>query len=982
MPPQEPPLVERERDLASLVAALARPPAVVVVEGEPGAGKTRLVREALADRALAGRRRLLGYAVPARAPCPLGPVIEALAAVSRPPAQGLSPLTGVLRTVLPELAGILPPPPPVAPGEPRLLRHRLVRAAAELLGKLGPTVLVLEDLQWADEATVELLRMISARPPPELSVVLTRGFPADPPEPGPAADRIQLAPLSVPAAGRLAADSLGRTAAVPPELAERLHERSGGVPRAVHEDALLLRDLGLLRPLDGAWALVGGGEAGAVAPKAVAAEIVALAGSLGATGGAVLEAAAVLAGPAEPDLVAAVAGTGGEETAAALADAVRRGLLREDGGTVRPRHELARIALYASIPGYRRRELHGTAARELIRRGMVEQAVDHHRRAGDVRGWAASAEAVAAVAAATGSFGTARTHLREILQSDAVAPERWPELAIELGWATLADTALPDAALADTALPDTGPERTGPGDSGRNTETASLLAAALERGASPVQRGELLLLRAWLALESAGTGGEARDTAAALCAALEDLAPRPDLQAIAHALLATPNRQPGRDLPAQMASLERARTALSRTGDPMARAVVLTTAAHLLLTIGSPEAWAAVAALPARGGRPDVDVRLVRGLADLAEAALHLGHYPRSLELVERGLAAGVRSYDARLRATAARARWAMGDTGFTRQARGPADEPPAGEPPSDGPPASRLLPAQVRTGQGRLDDARRALRAVAEDALGIGELAIAAHAAADVNRVALTAGRRRLGHALAGRVLEEVARKQVWVLAAPLLPFAPLDLLSAALPWYRGALADRDVPLARAALVFAEARLNERDGDMALAWKGYESARRGYAALPDPRMAAHACAAEARSRISAGQAPDAGLLRDTWSTFTGLGLTWDADRVKELMRETGLPVPHRRGRPGYGNRLSPREREIADLAASGHTNRDIAADLCISDRTVKYHLTNAMRKLEVNGRRELRDALEPEGPGDGAHVCRCGRCGRRLNLS
>ncbi|MFI0352247.1 ATP-binding protein [Actinomadura sp. 9N407] len=957
MPPRDSPLVERERDLASLVAALARPPAIVVVEGECGVGKTRLVREALADRRLAGRQRLLGCAVPMAAPCPLGPVIEALATASGPPVQRLSELTGVLRTVLPDLAGILPPAPPLLV-EPRLFRHRLVRAAAELLAKLGPTVLALEDLQWADDATVELLRMIGARPPPELSVVVTRGSPADPPEHGSCAVRIPLGPLSVPGAGLLAAASLDEAAVVPTDLAERLYERNGGVPRAVREDARLLRDLGLLRPVDGEWALRTGGDAAgfpAVAPRAVALEIVDRARGLGVTGSAVLEAAAVLAEPAEPELVARVARVDAGETRGALADAIRCGLLRDDGGTVRFRHELARIAVYASIPGYRRRELHGTAAWELTCRGMVVRAVDHHRKAGDLRGWAASAEAAAALAAAGGSFDTAHAYLREILRSGAVARERRAELAIKLGRAAL-------------------------GGDGRSPGTAALLAAALDRGtASPVQRAELLLLRAWWELDSSGpgSGGEAVGAAVGeLCGVLDDLASRPDLQAIAHALLATPNRLPDRDLPAQLASLAEAREALSRTDDPMARAVVLTTAAHLLLTIGSPDAWAAVGALPVRGERPDVELRLVRGLLDLADAALHLGHYPRSLELVERGrrLASGVRShaYDARLRATASRVRWAMGETGANDQ---------AGEPQSYGPPAARLLPAQIRTGRGRLDDARRALRAVAEDALGIGEIAVAAHAAADFNRVALTAGQRRLGHALARRILDEVARKQIWVWAAPLLPFAPLDLVSAALPPYRSALAGRDVPLARAALSFAEARMNERDGDARRASAGYGRARRRYAALPDPRLAAHASAAQARSQVAAGQAPDAELLRHAWSTFTGLGLAWDADRLKQLMRSAGLPVPHRRGRPGYGNRLTPREREIADLAASGHTNRDIAADLCLSDRTVKYHLANAMRKLAVSSRRQLRDALDP-GTADGGHTCRCGRCGRRLNPS
>ncbi|MQA27572.1 MAG: hypothetical protein GEU94_19405, partial [Micromonosporaceae bacterium] len=83
--------------------------------------------------------------------------------------------------------------------------------------------------------------------------------------------------------------------------------------------------------------------------------------------------------------------------------------------------------------------------------------------------------------------------------------------------------------------------------------------------------------------------------------------------------------------------------------------------------------------------------------------------------------------------------------------------------------------------------------------------------------------------------------------------------------------------------------------------------------------------------------------------------------------------------------RLSPREREIAALAAAGHTNRDIASRLFLSSRTVKYHLANAMRKLDINSRRQLPAALTPEsGPATmpdrrADHTCRCARCGREL---
>ena len=131
MSPAGPALAERDHDLASLISALTHPPAVALVDGEPGIGKSRLVRLALADPALAGRQQLTGCARPTLVGCPLGPVIEALATVTRPPRRRLSPLCGALRAVLPDLAGMLPPAPPPLPDSP-LARHRLGRRGAHV----------------------------------------------------------------------------------------------------------------------------------------------------------------------------------------------------------------------------------------------------------------------------------------------------------------------------------------------------------------------------------------------------------------------------------------------------------------------------------------------------------------------------------------------------------------------------------------------------------------------------------------------------------------------------------------------------------------------------------------------------------------------------------------------------------------------------------------------------------------------------------
>ncbi|WP_203996594.1 response regulator transcription factor, partial [Virgisporangium aurantiacum] len=56
---------------------------------------------------------------------------------------------------------------------------------------------------------------------------------------------------------------------------------------------------------------------------------------------------------------------------------------------------------------------------------------------------------------------------------------------------------------------------------------------------------------------------------------------------------------------------------------------------------------------------------------------------------------------------------------------------------------------------------------------------------------------------------------------------------------------------------------------------------------------------------------------------------------------------------------LTPREREIARLAAPGTTSQAIAASLVVSARTVDNHLQNVYRKLGVRNRTELRAALD-----------------------
>ena len=106
-------MVGRDAELARAVQALRSPPSVVMIEGEAGLGKSRLVAELAKDRSMLPRRFLIGRCRPIREPFPLGQVLEAVRQLREALATtGLSPVVGVLGSWLPELADVLPEPRP------------------------------------------------------------------------------------------------------------------------------------------------------------------------------------------------------------------------------------------------------------------------------------------------------------------------------------------------------------------------------------------------------------------------------------------------------------------------------------------------------------------------------------------------------------------------------------------------------------------------------------------------------------------------------------------------------------------------------------------------------------------------------------------------------------------------------------------------------------------------------------------------------
>ena len=80
-------------------------------------------------------------------------------------------------------------------------------------------------------------------------------------------------------------------------------------------------------------------------------------------------------------------------------------------------------------------------------------------------------------------------------------------------------------------------------------------------------------------------------------------------------------------------------------------------------------------------------------------------------------------------------------------------------------------------------------------------------------------------------------------------------------------------------------------------------------------------------------------------------------DRARTELSATGAR-PRRQALLSGPESLTPSERRIADLAAAGQSNREISQVLFVTPKTVEYHLRNVYRKLNIETRRQLPDAL------------------------
>ncbi|HEX6447077.1 MAG TPA: LuxR C-terminal-related transcriptional regulator, partial [Streptosporangiales bacterium] len=146
-----------------------------------------------------------------------------------------------------------------------------------------------------------------------------------------------------------------------------------------------------------------------------------------------------------------------------------------------------------------------------------------------------------------------------------------------------------------------------------------------------------------------------------------------------------------------------------------------------------------------------------------------------------------------------------------------------------------------------------------------------------------------------------------------------------------------------------------------------HRRAAEAWAALPRPLDAVLARERQALCFLGSGRTDEGvALSLEVFRELSALGATVPAGRVAATLRRHGVDARRdwRRGRRGYGDRLSPREEEVVRLVATGRTNREIAAVLGRSPKTVAGQLNSAMRKLGVSSRTALAVRTVATDPG------------------
>ncbi|MDI6102125.1 AAA family ATPase [Actinoplanes sp. NEAU-A12] len=353
-----PVMIGRDSELRRLARlAAAREPAVAIIAGEPGIGKTRLVHELLATLS-AETVVLVGQAEPGSLSRPYEVLLDAIDGRPEVDEEQLAALADPRRSPVERL-------------------HTGLAVLADLIGD-SPAVIVFEDLHWADSESAALFERIADQRGPRLLIGTYRPDEVTRRQPVAgllarmerrhAVTHVRLDRLTPSQTAALLAAATGAPA--PLRAATALHHRTGGNPFFLEE---------LLRALPGydVEALVE-----QPLPWSLAEVLRRQVDDLDPVSHRIVEAATVLGHRIPFDLLADVTGAGEDELIAVLRDLVTRGVLVESGDDEFAfRHALVREAITDQMLGRQRRRLHEAALDVLLRGGASDPAmVAHHAR--------------------------------------------------------------------------------------------------------------------------------------------------------------------------------------------------------------------------------------------------------------------------------------------------------------------------------------------------------------------------------------------------------------------------------------------------------------------------------------------------------------------------------------------------------------------------------------------------------------------------
>jgi len=378
----------REAEIQALGGALDRVaaggPAIVLVEGEAGIGKTRLLAHVLADAAGRGMQVAAGRAEELERTRPFGLLAAAFGCARSAVDPRRAAIAGLLAAPAAGDQG------PITVTSDPGLRFRVVDAFADLAEELalaGPVVLGLDDLQWADPSSLLTVGVLARRltglpvgligcwrPSPRVAELdrLAGALEAA------GARHLVLRPLTGEAVTGLVAQ------AVAAEPGPRLLAEVAG---AAGNPLFITELLGALAQ-EGAITTAGGRAEAArtVLPPTLRLTIVRRVSFLPEPALQALRSASVLGSGFTLTDLATITGRPAVELSVVLGEAIRALVLEDDGARLRFRHELIRDAIYQDLPGSVRRSLHREAGQRLAQAGAPTLQVAEHLARGAMTG--------------------------------------------------------------------------------------------------------------------------------------------------------------------------------------------------------------------------------------------------------------------------------------------------------------------------------------------------------------------------------------------------------------------------------------------------------------------------------------------------------------------------------------------------------------------------------------------------------------------